>query len=88
MAKKKILLIDDEENLRKLIKMNLELTGAFEVATAAGGIEGIALAQKTVPDLILLDILMPGMDGIETLKRLRKDKDTLRPSPCSYRKKT
>lgn len=78
MAKKKILIIDDEENLCKFVKINLELTGAFEVSMAANGTEGINVAQKTKPDLILLDILMPVMDGIEALKRLRKDKDTFR----------
>ncbi len=72
------MIIDDEENLCKLVKMNLESTGVFEVITAANGEEGIVTAQKTTPDLILLDILMPVMDGIEVLKRLRKDKDTFR----------
>jgi DNA-binding response OmpR family regulator len=78
MTKKKILIIDDEENFCKLVKMNLELTGAFKVSIATDGIEGIAAAQKTIPDLILLDILMPRMDGIEVLKRLRKDKNTFK----------
>ncbi|MFA5389173.1 MAG: response regulator [Candidatus Omnitrophota bacterium] len=78
MPKKTILIIDDEEDLRKLLKMNLESAGDFKVITAANGMEGIAWAQKIKPDLILLDILMPDMDGIETLKILRKDKDTFK----------
>lgn len=47
------------------------------MATATNGKEGIKLAKKTKPDLILLDILMPGMDGFEVLERLKKDKETI-----------
>jgi len=75
MVKKKILIIDDEKDLCRFVKKNLELTGIFEVDIATNGIDGIIKAQKVMPDLILLDVMMPVMDGIETLKRLRKDKD-------------
>lgn len=73
---KRILVIDDEINLGKLIKLNLELTGGFEVTTAVDGARGMILAKNVKPDLILLDILMPKMDGFEALKRLKEDKDT------------
>jgi two-component system alkaline phosphatase synthesis response regulator PhoP len=72
----KILMIDDEEGLSKLVKLNLEMTGDFEVITAPNGKQGIDLAKEIKPDLILLDILMPDMDGFETLERLKKDDDT------------
>lgn len=75
MNVKKILLIDDEPNFGRLIKLNLELIGAFNVSVATNGKQGIELAKKVKPHLILLDILMPVMDGFETLERLKKDKD-------------
>ena len=68
---KKILIIDDEEEFLDFVKTNLELRGDYKVITAAGGEKGTALAEKRKPDLILLDIIMPGMDGFEVLKRLR-----------------
>jgi len=76
MKIKRILTIDDEVNFGRLIKLNLELTGGFKVSTATSGRQGIELAKKIKPDLILLDILMPEMNGFETLEILKKDKDT------------
>jgi len=76
MGAKKILIIDDEVSFGRLVKLNLELIGNFAVSTAISGEKGIKLAKEVKPDLILLDILMPGIDGLETLKILKKDKDT------------
>jgi len=67
----KILAIDDEKDILLLLKYNLENEGYY-VETASSGKEGIKLAEKSTPDLILLDIMMPGMDGIETCINLRK----------------
>ena len=67
----KILAIDDEKDILLLLKYNLENEGYY-VETASSGNEGIKLAEKSTPDLILLDIMMPGMDGIETCINLRK----------------
>ena len=67
----KILAIDDEKDILLLLKYNLENEGYY-VETASSGKEGIKLAEKIIPDLILLDIMMPGMDGIETCINLRK----------------
>ena len=72
MDKKRILIIDDEEDFCRLVKMNLEAMGGFEVTIATNGETGIDLAKKIAPGLILLDILMPGMDGFEVLKRLKE----------------
>lgn len=73
--KKRILVIDDEESIRKSFVLALEDT-AFQVDTAESGEKGIALEQKSKYDLIFLDLKMPGLNGAETLRKLRKiDKD-------------
>jgi two-component system alkaline phosphatase synthesis response regulator PhoP len=66
-----VLIIDDEADIRMLIRYNLEKEG-FTVLDADNGEKGIELAKQHVPDLILLDVMMPVMDGIETCERLRK----------------
>lgn len=68
---KKILIIDDEKNMCLLIKQNLELTGHFRVIAAYSGKDGLAAAAREKPDLILLDILMPGMSGFDVLEKLK-----------------
>ena len=68
----KILLVDDEYDIIELIKYNLEKEG-YLVATACNGIECLSIAKEFLPDLILLDVMMPEMDGIETCIELRKD---------------
>ena len=77
MAGKKILLIDDEQGFCNVVGMNLQLLGKFKVATAQNGKDGIRLAKKLRPDVILLDIIMPKMDGFEVLKVLKKSEETL-----------
>jgi two-component system, OmpR family, alkaline phosphatase synthesis response regulator PhoP len=67
-----ILLVDDEEDLLELLQYALEREG-FTVVTAQDGAEGLRQAQLTRPDLIVLDIMMPRMDGIELCNRLRED---------------
>lgn len=76
-GKEKILIIDDEQDFCRLIKMNLEAMSDFVVDISTDGKKGIELAKKTKPALILLDIVMPGMNGFEVLERLKKDKETL-----------
>jgi len=75
----KILLVDDEQDILDLIKYNLEKDG-FEVEVAINGKEAIQVAKKFLPDLILLDVMMPEMDGIETcleIRDIKELKDTL-----------
>ena len=77
MAKRKVLLIDDEEDFSRIVKMNLELLDAdYFVERANNGKEGLKKADSFKPDLILLDIMMPKMDGFEVLKRLKENPDT------------
>jgi two-component system, NtrC family, nitrogen regulation response regulator NtrX len=68
--KPRILVIDDEAAIRDSMRMILDYEG-YEVMTAATGEEGIALVEREAPDLVFLDIKMPGMDGLEVLQRLR-----------------
>lgn len=77
--KAKILVLDDEPDILEIVGYNLRSEG-YEVKTALSGQEGIAIAKDFSPDLILLDVMMPGMDGMETCDALRKDphfKDTI-----------
>lgn len=70
---KKILVVDDEVDILDLLKYNLEKEG-YQVEVADNGIKGVEIAQTFVPDLILLDIMMPGQDGVETCRQLREIK--------------
>ena len=69
---KKILIIEDEENIRELVTYNLKANG-YETIEAEDGLTGITQAYKVNPDLILLDIMLPGKDGYEICRELRQD---------------
>lgn len=71
----KILIVDDEEDILQFLSYNLQKEG-YQVITATNGADAIKLAQKEVPDLIVLDIMMPVMDGMETCKELRNLPET------------
>ncbi len=72
-SKEKILLIDDEEDFCFFVKRNLERTGEFQVLAATSGEEGINLAKREKPDAILLDIVMPKLDGPDVVEALSAD---------------
>ena len=76
MAKTRVLVIDDEAGIRDSLRMTLEYEG-YEFIGASTGQEGLALADREAPDLVLLDVKMPGMDGLEVLDRLRGMNDAL-----------
>src|SRR5215210_4653274 len=76
MPKSRILVIDDEAAIRDSLRMTLEYEG-YEFIGASTGQEGLALAEREAPDLVLLDVKMPGMDGLEVLDRLRAMNETL-----------
>ncbi len=71
--KKKILIVEDEMSIKKALAIKLEEAG-FEVFESSDGKEGLEMALETKPDLVLLDIIMPKMDGLTLLKHLRADK--------------
>lgn len=70
-GKKQILIIDDEPSFRELFKMRVEALGAYACLVAASGQEGLKLASERQPDLVLLDVTMPDMDGFQALKQLK-----------------
>ncbi len=72
---KKILLIDDEPQILTICSVRLKANG-YEVVTALSGEQGLAKAKKEKPDLVLLDHLMPEMDGMEVLDRMKRDPET------------
>lgn len=77
MLKETILIVDDEQDLLELIEYNLKREG-YNVLKAENGVEGLRLARKHSPDLILLDIMMPRMTGIEMLKTMKDDAELRR----------
>lgn len=67
-----ILLVDDEQDILEFLKYNLEKEG-YKVFTASDGLEGVEMTQKIAPDLILMDVMMPRMDGIEACQTIRQE---------------
>ncbi len=79
MSSKTILLIDDEADIREVVQMSLELSDfgrEWKAIAAASGNEGLELARQHQPDAILLDVMMPDIDGPTTLKKLKADPTT------------
>ncbi len=76
MTTKRILVIDDEDGIREIIQICLEAAAGWEVETAASGSEGLAIAQSMQPDAILLDVMMPDMDGPTTFRQLQANSVT------------
>ncbi|MDX8461985.1 response regulator [Mesorhizobium humile] len=72
----RILYVDDEDDIREIAQMSLELEPEFEVRSCASGAAALVDAAAWQPDLILLDVMMPDMDGPETLKRLAESQPT------------
>lgn len=73
--KPKIIIVDDDETLNELVRVNLQPRG-YEVVSVSSGPEAIRMAGEYRPDLIILDVMMPGMDGYEVCQRIRKTTDT------------
>ncbi|MDJ0687057.1 MAG: response regulator [Xenococcaceae cyanobacterium MO_188.B32] len=76
MTTKRILVIDDDEDIQDVARVALEVVGGWEVITASSGSEGIHLAAIEQPDAILLDVMMPDLDGIATLEQLKANPAT------------
>ncbi|MBC8195943.1 MAG: response regulator [Acidimicrobiia bacterium] len=73
MTSRRILIVDDEADIREVTRLSLEATMGWEVVTAGSGAEGLALAVQELPDAILLDMMMPVMGGEAVLARLKED---------------
>ncbi len=72
----KVLIVDDEADIRRIAKLGLSRVGGMEVVEAANGAEALVRAKEDKPDAVLLDVMMPGLDGPSTLARLREDPAT------------
>jgi len=72
MDKKRILVVDDERHIVRLVQVNLERAG-YEILTAFDGIEALEKVKTESPDMVVLDVMMPRMDGFEVLKNLQAD---------------
>lgn len=75
MSAKKILIVEDERSLQETLRYNLSKQG-YEVEVSGDGAEAVKLARKNHPDLIILDLMLPGMDGLEVCRTLRQDMST------------
>ncbi|MGE4291725.1 MAG: response regulator [Desulfovibrio sp.] len=75
MPEKKILVVEDHEDTRELLEYNLKASG-FEVRSAADGHQGLEIVRSFQPDLVLLDLMLPGMDGLEVCRKLKKNPDS------------
>lgn len=77
MDKKKILIVDDEENFGRIMKMNLEQLGKYEVWVETNGADACSAAAVMKPDLILLDVMMPGKNGFAVLEEIKRNRKTM-----------
>ena len=83
MSKKRILVVDDETSITRLLKLNLEQTGNYEVRAENSGAKALAAALEFKPDLILLDVMMPDVDGGDVAASLRQNPN-LRKTPLVF----
>ena len=73
---RQVLIVDDDADIREVARLSLELIGGWTVFVADSGIDAIEQAKLRSPDVILLDMMMPGIDGLETLQRLAAEQST------------
>ena len=83
MEKKRILIVDDEASFTRMVRLNLEKTGAYEVREENKATGALAAARDFKPDLIFLDVIMPTMDGGDVASQIRKDRN-LRDTPIVF----
>jgi CheY-like chemotaxis protein len=76
MSPKRVLIIDDEETIQTVVRFGIRMAAGWDVMTASSGPNGIQTAQTENPDVILLDVMMPDMDGITTFKVLQSNSAT------------
>jgi len=76
MPDRRILIVDDDDGIREVAQTSLELVGGYDVVTASSGAAGMALARSERPDAILLDVMMPDVDGVTAFNALQAHPDT------------
>ena len=76
MTTKRVLIVDDDIGIRRIVELSLNSIAKWDVLSASSGAEGVAIAQIELPDAILLDVMMPGMDGIETFIEMQANPST------------
>jgi CheY-like chemotaxis protein len=67
-----VLVVDDDDSIREIAEIALQLVGGLHVLTASGGVEALELTRKHLPDVVLMDVMMPDMDGYETMRQIRR----------------
>jgi hypothetical protein len=80
MTNKRVLIVDDDLGIRRIVQISLKAVAGWEVLLAESGSQGVEIAEIEVPDAILLDVMMPGMDGMETFIKMQANPNT-RPIP-------
>ena len=76
MTTKRVLIVDYDIGIRRIVELSLNSIAKWDVLSASSGAEGVAIAQTELPDAILLDVMMPGMDGIETFIEMQANPST------------
>ncbi|WP_373542155.1 response regulator [Chamaesiphon sp.] len=76
MSNRRILVVDNETAIQEVAQISLETVAGWEVTTAGSGLEGLVVAERDRPDAILLDVMMPDMDGLDTFSRLQANPAT------------
>jgi CheY-like chemotaxis protein len=76
VTSRRVLVVDDEESIREIAALSMQAVGGYQVSTASSGAEAVRLALAAPPDVILLDVMMPEVDGPTTVMRLQRDERT------------
>ena len=75
MGARTVLVVDDDDSIREIAEISLEVVGGLRVLSASGGVEALALARAHHPDAVLMDVMMPDMDGLTTFRHMQADPD-------------
>ena len=75
MTARTVLVVDDDDSIREIAEISLQLVGGLQVLTASGGVEALELVREHVPDVVLMDVMMPDMDGLTTFRHMQADPD-------------
>ena len=73
MTARTVLVVDDDDSIREIAEISLQLVGGLQVLTASGGVEALELVREHVPDAVLMDVMMPDMDGLTTFRHMQAD---------------